>query len=277
MRTCEPIYHQRQQGRPTPEPANRISECNYLDGRNRVLCCTGVTRAQLPAQARYPPILLVQYHLYQLTIQPHSLTISTFDPIPFTLTTSNPPFIVHSYNTATATKPCKTSVTGFLCLHLSLYIKTLMKMATNAGLVGHFTNHSVRKTMCTQLLHAGVPPTTIAQLSGHKNVQSINQYAVASKEQQQSMCQILQGQKPSSPALDITVKRPALVPLTSDNSLQAVLPSKQPRYGYASNSNDPVNPGIAASNVNSSQTHSMISGLFAEAVFHGPVNITFSK
>ena len=155
--------------------------------------------------------------------------------------------------------------------------QTMIKIATNAGLVGHFTNHSVRKTMCTQLLHAGVPPTTIAQLSGHKNVQSINQYAVASKEQQQSMCQILQGQKRSSPAFDITVKRPALVPLTSDNSLQAELPSKQPRYGYASNSNGPVNPGIAASNVNSSQTHSMISGLFAGAVFHGPVNITFSK
>lgn len=146
----------------------------------------------------------------------------------------------------------------------------MAKMAASAGLVGHFTNHSIRKTMCTQLLHAGVPPPTIAQLSGHKNVQSLNQYAVASKDQQQSMCQILQGQKPASPALDITVnKRPALLPVTYDNQ-----PRSPPRY--ASNSRL-INPGIAASSVNSSQTHSSISGLFAGAIFHGPVNITFSK
>ena len=71
-------------------------------------------------------------------------------------------------------------------------LNTIMpRMAQEAKLVGHFTNHSVRKTMCTQLLHAGVTPNTIAQLSGHKNVASVNNYAIASKDMQKDMCKIL--------------------------------------------------------------------------------------
>lgn len=61
-----------------------------------------------------------------------------------------------------------------------------------AGLVGNYTNHSVGKTCITNLLHAGVPPTVICQLSGHNNVNSINNYSVASVKQQQTMSAILQ-------------------------------------------------------------------------------------
>ena len=63
-----------------------------------------------------------------------------------------------------------------------------------AGLVEHFTNHSVRKTGITQLVHAGIHPNQVAQLSGHRNVGSINNYSAASVEQQQTMCRILQHQ-----------------------------------------------------------------------------------
>ena len=59
-------------------------------------------------------------------------------------------------------------------------------MAQVAKLVCHFTNHSVRKTMCTQLLHAGVTPNTIAN-----NMASVNNYAIASKDMQKDMCKIL--------------------------------------------------------------------------------------
>ena len=37
------------------------------------------------------------------------------------------------------------------------------------------------------LLHAGVPPTDVMQLTGHKNIQSLNSYAHLSTNQQQSM------------------------------------------------------------------------------------------
>ncbi|XP_069130277.1 uncharacterized protein [Argopecten irradians] len=50
---------------------------------------------------------------------------------------------------------------------LGVMMKT---MASNAGLTGKKTNQSLRKTLCTKLLHSGVAPTTIMQLSGHKNV-----------------------------------------------------------------------------------------------------------
>ncbi|XP_069136762.1 uncharacterized protein [Argopecten irradians] len=71
-------------------------------------------------------------------------------------------------------------------------------MASNAGLTGKKTNQSLRKTLCTKLLHSGVAPTTIMQLSGHKNVNSVNNYAVASFNQQREMCEILQNVKKSA-------------------------------------------------------------------------------
>ena len=45
--------------------------------------------------------------------------------------------------------------------------KFMKHMALEAGLPGRKTNHSVRKTTCTQLLHAGISPNEIIQLSGH--------------------------------------------------------------------------------------------------------------
>ena len=66
------------------------------------------------------------------------------------------------------------------------------RLAKRAGLdkTGkHFTNHSVRRSMCTQLFQMGVPPLMIAQLSGHKNVSSLTHYTEMSEEQQ---CQISQ-------------------------------------------------------------------------------------
>jgi hypothetical protein len=72
------------------------------------------------------------------------------------------------------------------------YLKSMMKkMAEKGGLQGRKTNHSARKTTCTKLLHGGVAPTTIQQLTGHKNVQSINNYAKASLQMQEQMSDIL--------------------------------------------------------------------------------------
>ena len=39
----------------------------------------------------------------------------------------------------------------------------------------------MRKTTCEQLLQANEPPTLIQNITGHKNVQSISNYAKASK------------------------------------------------------------------------------------------------
>ena len=68
-------------------------------------------------------------------------------------------------------------------------------MVAAAQLTGKRTNNSVRRTMCTELLRACIPPTTVVRLSGHKNVASINNYATTYHDQQKQLCNILQHQQ----------------------------------------------------------------------------------
>lgn len=71
-------------------------------------------------------------------------------------------------------------------------ITKIMKSAgLRAGIPRNLTNHVVRKTSITTLVHAGVPHNIIAQHSGHKSVDSIRHYAVASVGQQKAMSAIL--------------------------------------------------------------------------------------
>ena len=67
----------------------------------------------------------------------------------------------------------------------------MKNMAKEGNLHGKFCNHSARKTSMTNLLHAGVPPTVIKHISGHKNAESISHYATASKAQVKRMNEIL--------------------------------------------------------------------------------------
>ena len=62
-------------------------------------------------------------------------------------------------------------------------------MAVNAGIHGRKTNHSARKTMVTRLVQSNIH----AQLTGHKNLKSLDSYSVASVGQQKSMSHIISG------------------------------------------------------------------------------------
>ena len=65
-------------------------------------------------------------------------------------------------------------------------------MFGNAGLnLSRKSNHSARKTGIQYLLHAGIPPTNVQQLSGYKNMQSLNSYSTLFSNQQQKMSHIL--------------------------------------------------------------------------------------
>lgn len=63
--------------------------------------------------------------------------------------------------------------------------------ARGAGLQGNITNHSVRKTSISRLMDAEVPANYVAQLSGHKNLKSLDSYKVASIEHRRKMSYIL--------------------------------------------------------------------------------------
>ncbi|XP_070560203.1 uncharacterized protein KIAA1958-like [Ptychodera flava] len=67
----------------------------------------------------------------------------------------------------------------------------LSTMCNKAGIAGKKTNHSIRRSTIRRLHDSGIPPTKLMQLSGHRNVQSINHYAVNSMDDQHRMSEIL--------------------------------------------------------------------------------------
>ena len=72
-------------------------------------------------------------------------------------------------------------------------------LSEKANLQGKKTNHSARKTMITLLSKKNVPDTQIQQLSGHKNIQSLNSYKTASLQQQKEMSHIISGNSTKTP------------------------------------------------------------------------------
>ena len=75
----------------------------------------------------------------------------------------------------------------------------LTKAAKNAGLPGNVTNHSVRKTCISRLMDDEVLVNYVAQLSGHKNLKSVDSYKTASDEHQHKMSLVLSSGKTESP------------------------------------------------------------------------------
>ncbi len=87
--------------------------------------------------------------------------------------------------------------------------KTMKNIATDGGLSGRFTNHSVRRTMCSQLLNSGkFSAVTVAQLTGHKDPNSLKQYMTASENTQRAMCEVLQ-----NPQRHQMIQQPCYPPL----------------------------------------------------------------
>ena len=71
--------------------------------------------------------------------------------------------------------------------------KSMKNMAERAGLEGHKTNHSARKTMISHLVEKNINPLHVAQLSGHKKLKNLDAYSKASIEQQRCMSHIVSG------------------------------------------------------------------------------------
>lgn len=67
----------------------------------------------------------------------------------------------------------------------------MSSLAKKANLQGKKTNHSARKTMISKLAKHNVLETQIIQLSGHRNLHSLNAYKTATIDQQKEMSHIL--------------------------------------------------------------------------------------
>jgi len=73
-------------------------------------------------------------------------------------------------------------------------LSTIMKeCAKKAGLTDdkRFTNHSARKTLVQKLQDHGVPPNQIIQVTGHRNLMSVNNYSSMRDGQQEAISSIL--------------------------------------------------------------------------------------
>ena len=81
------------------------------------------------------------------------------------------------------------------------FLKTAADEASLQRQGSKVTNHSVRKTNIGRLLDAN---TFVAQLSGHKNLQSLQSYKSANEHHQRNMSYILSGSSQSQNAQQIT-------------------------------------------------------------------------
>ena len=79
------------------------------------------------------------------------------------------------------------------------------------------TNHSVRRTTIRRLHDSGVPPTKLMQLSGHRNVQSVNHYEVNSLEDQRHMSEILSRGSRSIPSTSSSTETTAIPQVRVEN------------------------------------------------------------
>ena len=87
------------------------------------------------------------------------------------------PFYLQPANTVTPSVWYKNQPVGINSL-----CKFMKKMTESAGITGKKTNHSARKTMITKLVQNNTNPLHVAQLTGHKNLKSLDSYSVVSKK-----------------------------------------------------------------------------------------------
>ena len=66
-------------------------------------------------------------------------------------------------------------------------LNNIMKDMTQAAGIPRKTNHSGRKTLVQKLQDSGVPPNQIIQITGHKNLQSVNNYSSLWEKQVESI------------------------------------------------------------------------------------------
>ena len=67
-------------------------------------------------------------------------------------------------------------------------LNNIMKDMTQAAGI---LNYSGRKTLVQKLQHSGVPPNQIIQITGHKNLQSVNNYSSLREKQMEDISRIL--------------------------------------------------------------------------------------
>ena len=69
--------------------------------------------------------------------------------------------------------------------------QVVSEMCKEAGIVGYYTNHSLRATSATRLFNAGADEQLIMERTGHRSIDGVRSYKRTSENQQQEISDIL--------------------------------------------------------------------------------------
>ena len=69
--------------------------------------------------------------------------------------------------------------------------ETVKRLCSRVGAIGHFTNHSLRRTCATRLFQSGIDEQTIMSVTGHRSVDAVRVYKEASHEQKCEVSKVL--------------------------------------------------------------------------------------
>lgn len=165
---------------------------------------------------------------------------------------------------------------------------TLAKtMSDKAGFTARHTNHSGRKTSITNLLDAEVPANEVAQLSGHKNIMSLNHYNTVSLEKQIKMSSVLHAKTSGSEKIHSDHPGPSTSNTDSDDELfvasqelEVAMKTIQNYEHNSSASNSITNINQPALNISTSEGFNQFpfpnqTPIFSNCIFSCPVNIVF--
>lgn len=160
----------------------------------------------------------------------------------------------------------------------------MSRAAKRAGLDGSkkITNHSARRTACSQLYQANVPPVMIAQILGHKNINSLQHYTEASEEQQLHMSNLLVNSGRSGKQLQTSASNPMNQSSTNVNPgvHRAALPQPMSTNGSAISENGASVPNVSGE-ISENSTNILnqargLMGFMTNATFNGTVNINLN-
>ena len=160
--------------------------------------------------------------------------------------------------------------------HLSTQLLVRTKKSRSYKLCIYFI-FSVRKHLIQKLTDEGLPPNQIVQISGHKNVNSLNNYSHLKAEQTKKISSILSNcPVPSVKTPEVTHTETSIacqssvtrVPVTFKDSESAVMPSQVHSH---------VAPIPVQSPCCRSFNPSHLGGLISGNTIHGNININFNQ
>ena len=114
--------------------------------------------------------------------------------------------------------------------------KTVSRMCREAGILGHYTNHSLRATAATRLHQSGVEVQEIMERTGHRSTEVVRSYKITSNDQQEKVSDILSNVKRHCGEADVAFQHSSMTNFQPTKTFT----SSHLSLEYASSSSAPI-------------------------------------